>query len=64
LTGVNVSGAIYFIVVSIKEDKKEPESPLENIKGIKTNIAMDEILEAIKQAREDREYKSTAPGAV
>jgi hypothetical protein len=30
---------------------------LESIKGIKTNITMDEILEAIKQGREDREYK-------
>jgi hypothetical protein len=33
------------------------KSPLENIKGIKTNITMDEILKAIKQGREDREYK-------
>jgi PHD/YefM family antitoxin component YafN of YafNO toxin-antitoxin module len=49
-----------FKVVSIKENKKELRSPLENIKGIKTNITMDEILEAIKQGREDREYKSTA----
>jgi hypothetical protein len=30
---------------------------LENIKGIKTNITMSEILEAIRQGREDREYK-------
>jgi hypothetical protein len=30
---------------------------LENIKGIKTNITMDEILEAIRQGREEREYK-------
>jgi hypothetical protein len=33
------------------------KSPLENIKGIKTNITMSEILEAIRQGREDREYK-------
>jgi hypothetical protein len=31
---------------------------LENVKGIKTNITMSEILEAIKQGREDREYKN------
>jgi hypothetical protein len=33
---------------------------LENIKGIKTNITMNEILEAIRQGREDREYKKEA----
>ncbi|MDR1317718.1 MAG: type II toxin-antitoxin system Phd/YefM family antitoxin [Spirochaetales bacterium] len=46
-----------FKLISIKENKKELKSPLESIKGIKTNITMDEILEAIKQGREDREYK-------
>ena len=46
-----------FKLISINENKKELKSPLENIKGIKTNITMDEILEAIKQGREDREYK-------
>ena len=46
-----------FKLISINEKKKELKSPLENIKGIKTNITMDEILEAIKQGREDREYK-------
>jgi prevent-host-death family protein len=48
-----------FKLISIKENKNELKSPLENIKGIKTNITMDEILEAIKQGREDREYKKT-----
>jgi hypothetical protein len=37
-----------FKLISIKENKKELESPLESIKGIKTNITMDEILAAIK----------------
>jgi hypothetical protein len=41
----------------MKENKKELKSPLESIKGIKANITMDEILEAIKQGREDREDK-------
>jgi prevent-host-death family protein len=46
-----------FKLISINETKKEIKSPLENIKGIKTNITMSEILEAIRQGREDREYK-------
>jgi hypothetical protein len=46
-----------FKLISIIENKKGAKSPLENVKGIKTNITMDEILEAIKQRREDREYK-------
>jgi hypothetical protein len=44
----------------MKENKKELKSPLEGIKGIKTNITMDEILEAIKQGREDRETHRSA----
>jgi prevent-host-death family protein len=46
-----------FKLISINENRKELKSPLENIKGIKTNITMKEILEAIKQGREDRDYK-------
>jgi hypothetical protein len=46
-----------FKLISINENKKELKSPLEGIKGIKTTITMDEILEAIKRGREDREYK-------
>jgi prevent-host-death family protein len=38
-----------FKLISIKENEKELQSPVENIKGIKTDITMDEILEAIKQ---------------
>jgi hypothetical protein len=48
-----------FKLISINENKNELKSPLESIKGIKTNITMDEILEAIKQGREGREYKIT-----
>jgi hypothetical protein len=44
--------------MSNNETKKELVSPLENIKGIKTDISMDEILGAIKQGRDDREYKA------
>jgi PHD/YefM family antitoxin component YafN of YafNO toxin-antitoxin module len=45
-----------FKLVSINETRKELISPLENIKGIKTDVSMDEILGAIKQGRDDREY--------
>jgi prevent-host-death family protein len=45
-----------FKLISINENEKELKSPLESIDGIKTNITMDEILEAIKQGRENREY--------
>jgi hypothetical protein len=41
-----------FKLIVISENQKELKSPLENIKGIKTNITMDEILDAIKQGRE------------
>ena len=40
-----------FKLTSISKNKKG-KSPLENIKGIKTNVTMDEILEAIKENRE------------
>jgi prevent-host-death family protein len=46
-----------FKLISINENNKDLKSPLENIQGIKTNITMDEILEAIRQGREEREYK-------
>jgi prevent-host-death family protein len=46
-----------FKLISINDDKNGVKSPLENVKGIKTNITMDEILEAIRQGREYREYK-------
>jgi prevent-host-death family protein len=49
-----------FKLISINENEKELKSPLENIKGIKTNITMNEILEAIRQGREDRGYKKEA----
>jgi PHD/YefM family antitoxin component YafN of YafNO toxin-antitoxin module len=45
-----------FKLISMDENKEEEKSPLENIKGIKTNITMKDILEAIKQGREEREY--------
>ncbi|MDR2900801.1 MAG: hypothetical protein LBV20_04725 [Treponema sp.] len=47
-----------FKLISINETKKELVSPLKSIKGIKTDVSMDEILGAIKQGREDREYKA------
>jgi hypothetical protein len=46
-----------FKLISINNNKKELKSPLESIKGIKTNITMNEIVEAIRQGREGREYK-------
>jgi prevent-host-death family protein len=43
-----------FKIISINENRKKTKSPLEEIKGIKTNITMDEILEAIRDSRERR----------
>jgi PHD/YefM family antitoxin component YafN of YafNO toxin-antitoxin module len=43
-----------FKLISINENKMNQDkriSPLENIKGIKTNITMKEILDAIKHGR-------------
>jgi len=36
------------------ESKKKEKSPLEDIKGIKTNITMGDILGAIRESRERR----------
>jgi uncharacterized protein YeeX (DUF496 family) len=44
-------------LISINENQKELKLLLENIKGIKIDITMEEILKAIKRGREDREYK-------
>jgi len=41
-----------FKLVSIHEDRMNEESPLENIKGVKANVTMCDILEAIKDGRE------------
>jgi len=41
-----------FKLLSMHENKKRGESPLEDIKGIKANIAMDDILDAIRESRE------------
>jgi hypothetical protein len=46
-----------FKLFSINESEKEIKSPSENIKRIKNNITMNEILETIRQRREDKEYK-------
>ena len=46
-----------FKLLSIDETEKQGKSPLEDIKGIKTNVSMPDILEAIRCGREDREYK-------
>jgi prevent-host-death family protein len=43
-----------FKLISINENPKKAKSPLEDIKGIKTNITMDDILEAIRDSREGR----------
>ena len=40
-----------FRLVSVQEEEKT-KSPLENIKGIKKNVKMDDILEAIRESRE------------
>jgi len=41
-----------FKLLSIHENKKKGKSPLEDIKGVKTNIAMNDILDAIRESRE------------
>jgi len=40
-----------FKIISIHDNKKRGKSPLENIKGIKTNVSMDDILDAIRESR-------------
>jgi len=41
-----------FRLALIQENKKRKKSPLEDIKGIKTNVTMDDILGAIRESRE------------
>jgi hypothetical protein len=41
-----------FKLVSIQENNQKKKSPLENVKGIKTNIVMDDIIDAIRESRE------------
>ena len=41
-----------FKLVSIRENRKKGSSPLENIKGIKANVSMNDILDAIRESRE------------
>jgi len=41
-----------FKLISIPENKKSGKSPLENIKGIKSEVTMNDILEAIRDGRE------------
>jgi prevent-host-death family protein len=43
---------------STEENKEQGKSPLEDIKGIKANVSMEDILEAIRYGREDREHKT------
>jgi prevent-host-death family protein len=41
-----------FKLISIPENKKLGKSPLENIKGIKSEVTMNDILEAIRDGHE------------
>ena len=41
-----------FKLVSIPDDKKKAKSPLEDIKGVKTDITMADIVSAIRESRE------------
>jgi PHD/YefM family antitoxin component YafN of YafNO toxin-antitoxin module len=41
-----------FKLISMKEDKKTGKSPLENIKAIKASVTMNDILDAIRESRE------------
>ncbi|GHU84166.1 hypothetical protein FACS189473_0680 [Spirochaetia bacterium] len=47
-----------FKLLSINENKKQGRSPLEDIKCIKADVSMEDIIEAIRYGREDREYKT------
>jgi prevent-host-death family protein len=41
-----------FKLIPMRETKGKKKSPLENIKGIKTNVTMSDILAAIRESRE------------
>ena len=41
-----------FKLAAIHENKNKRKSPLEDIKGIKTNITMADILDAIRESRD------------
>ena len=41
-----------FKLVAINKNRRNRKSPLENIKGIKSDITMKDILEAIKDGRD------------
>ena len=41
-----------FKLVSMPSNKKKAKSPLEEIKGVKTDITMDDIVSAIREGRE------------
>jgi len=41
-----------FRVISMRKNEKRGKSPLEDIKGIKANVTMDDILDAIRESRE------------
>jgi len=40
-----------FRIISMRENKKRGKSPLEDIKGIRANVSMDDILDAIRESR-------------
>jgi PHD/YefM family antitoxin component YafN of YafNO toxin-antitoxin module len=44
-----------FKVVSV-EKTQDNKSPLEEVKGVKTNITIDELVEIIREGREGRGY--------
>ena len=41
-----------FKLIAIHENKKRGKSPLTEIKGIKTNVTMNDILDSIRESRE------------
>ena len=41
-----------FRLISMPRNKKRGKSPLEGIKGIKANVSMDDILDAIRESRQ------------
>jgi len=41
-----------FRLLSMRKNRRKGKSPLEDIKGIITNVTMDDILDAIRESRE------------
>lgn len=41
-----------FKLISISDNKKNAKSPLESVKGVKSNVTINDIVSAIRESRE------------